>query len=78
MVRLFGSRGRTPKYRLGLYGPHNKDELEAASDACTACSAKEKNMYIARTRPHEEARPLEEGDILSNTRIVGLVDHLGL
>jgi len=27
--RDFGRRGRTPKYRLGRYGPHNNEAFEA-------------------------------------------------
>jgi hypothetical protein len=75
VVRLFGSRGRTPKYRLGLYGPHSKDELEAVSEACTGLCDRVKSAHLANRRLHWDMRPLDEGDIVSNERITGLLGH---
>ena len=31
--RELGRRGRTPKYRLGRYGPHSREAFEAAEIA---------------------------------------------
>lgn len=42
VIRLWGMRGRTPKYKLGLYGPHSNESLEArdVSAASVCCSSK--------------------------------------
>ena len=45
VIRLFGTRGRTPKYRFGLYGPQRRDPLEA-----TACSDEAQAARLEKER----------------------------
>jgi len=46
--KLLGIRGRTPKYRFGLYGPQSKDPLEAPPFAEAAQAARLDNERVAK------------------------------
>jgi hypothetical protein len=74
VVKLFGSLGLTPKYRFGLYGPHNKDAFEAASEALEESVHRKNRVQTASRKLHRHVKPLEEGAISSKDGFVKLVN----
>lgn len=54
MRRELGRRGRTPKYRLGRYGPHSREAFEAAEIAFSSDGGT--SAETARSRNRDNAR----------------------